>query len=196
MIDHLSEKSTEQTSLHVPRASPRHPFCPLLQPRALLRRPRARTAVRPTCLSLLRGQQLGRQPSDVLPGQPHVARLHLARADGEPQHELAPQATGNQVDFPGAVYPFQKRFIQSVGALQQWRRGCSDPRGGTPSPAGQAAWAGRPRVTAPRLLWAKVKSQLRSPDVAPKDGSLPLKSISSCSTRKGDSRIRVFLGQQ
>ena len=115
--------------------------------------------------------------------------------DSTGREQMANRSTNWPLRRQGTKWIFLALFILSRSASFSPSEPCSNGEGGaqirgggTPSPAGQAAWAGQPRVTAPRLSWAKVKTQLRSPDVAPKDGSLPLKSISSCSTRKGDSQ--------
>lgn len=77
----------------------------------------------------LQPQHIIRQLSDVLPGLLHVGGLHLAGADGETQHKLVPEVTRDQVDFPGTVYSFQKRFIQLVGTLEGLEvRNCSAPQ--------------------------------------------------------------------
>lgn len=76
-------------------------------------------------------EQVADQLASVLPGQPHVGQLHGAGADGKAEHELVPQVTGDQVDLFGAVYSFQKGFIQLVTLERQREKGVpgSGPRG-------------------------------------------------------------------
>lgn len=71
----------------------------------------------------LSAQHGRRQLRDVLPGEPHVGRLHRARADGKTQDKLVSEVTWDQVDFFGTVYSLQKSFVQFVGALEGLKKG-------------------------------------------------------------------------